>query len=324
MVATVLFGAAVSALTPTAAQAAPESIIVSVQQQQGRRLTMTVHSAAMDTDIPVDIQRPADDSVPRPVLYLLQGAAGGIDGITWKTATDAFEFLADKNINVVSPIGGPFSYYADWIADDPRWGRQKWRTFLVEELPPLINEYLRTSGLDSIAGFSMSGTSSLALAATTGSRYRSVAAYSGCAQISDPIGQELLDITVGTWGLGKPENMYGPSTDQRWRDNDPYVQAEGLRGKSIYISSGGGLPGKYDVYDGRFSLPGPDGFAAQLTKGAIIEAATNYCSRNMRTRLTALGIPATYDIRADGTHSWGYWDEALRNSWPVLAAPLGI
>ncbi len=309
---------------PANAHAAPETKIVSVQQQEDvRKITVMVHSAAMDKDIPIDIQRPADNSAPRPVLYLLQGAAGGEDGITWKSATEVFQFLADKNINVVSPVGGMLSYYADWITDDPRLGRQKWRTFLTSELPPVIDKYLGTNGRNAVAGFSMSGTSSLALAETSGNLYQSVAAYSGCAQISDPVGEDLLKV-VGAYGEVDFQNMYGPFGNPLWRANDPYVQAEGLRGKSIYISSGGGLPGKYDVYNGKYSLPGPDGFLAQMTKGSAIEAATNYCSRNMQTRLNQLGIPATYDIRADGTHSWGYWDEALRNSWPVLAAPLGI
>ncbi|MGW4848098.1 alpha/beta hydrolase [Nocardia brasiliensis] len=321
---TIVISVAAVIASPTRTSAEPASDLLSGEHENARNITLTVHSAAMDMDIPVEIQRPADGSQPRPVLYLLQGAAGGEDGITWKSATDVFRFLSDKNINVVSPIGGMMSYYADWVADDPRLGRQQWRTFLTSELPPVINRYLGTNGRNAVAGFSMSGTSALALAATTGDLYRSVAAYSGCTQISDPVGQGLLKFTIGVWGLANPQNMYGPYDDPRWRANDPYVQAEGLRGKSIYISSGGGLPGRHDIYNGRFSLPGPDGFAAQLSKGAIIEAATNYCSRNMQQRLTALGIPATYDLRPDGTHSWGYWDEALRNSWPTLVAPLGI
>lgn len=318
-------GVGAAAVLSAPAQATPaESKIVSVQERDARNLTMTVHSAAMDRDIPLEIMRAADNSTPRPVLYMLLGAGGGEDGVTWSTETDVMQFLSDKNVHVVTPVAGQFSYYADWIKDDPRLGRQKWKTFLSRELPPLIDKYLGASGRNGITGFSMAGTSVLALAATTGDLYSSVAAYSGCAQISDPIGQEFLRITEETWGWVNADNMYGPRGDARWRENDPYVQAEGLRGKSIYISSGGGLPGKHDVYNGRYSLPGANGIATQLVKGGVIEASTNYCSRNMRDRLNSLGIPATYDINADGTHSWGYWEDALRNSWPVLAAPLGV
>ncbi|MFE5461626.1 alpha/beta hydrolase [Nocardia sp. NPDC056564] len=321
----VTVGAAVIAIMPTPAHAAPaESTIIAVHEHDARKLTLTIHSAAMDRDIQVETQRAADTGAPRPVLYLLQGAGGGEDGVTWETETDAMQFLSTKNVHVVSPIGGMFSYYADWVNDDPRLGRQKWKTFLTRELPPLIDKYFATSGRNGIAGFSMAGTTTLALAATTGDLYSSVAAYSGCAQISDPVGQEFVRLTVETWGWAHLENMYGPANDPRWAANDPYVQAEGLRGKSIYISSGGGLPGKYDELNGKYSLPGVDGYAAQLIKGGVIEAGTNYCSRNMQTRLNTLGIPATYDIHPDGTHSWGYWEDALKNSWPALSAPLGI
>ncbi|QIS01625.1 esterase family protein [Nocardia brasiliensis] len=321
----VTVGAFATAVISTPAQAEPaESSIVAVRQHDARRATLTIHSAAMERDIQVDMQRAFDTSVARPVLYLLQGAGGGEDGVTWATETDVMEFLSPKNVNVVSPIGGQFSYYADWVRDDERLGKQKWKTFLTRELPPIADKYFGSSGRNALAGFSMAGTTTLALAATTGDLYASVAAYSGCAQISDPVGQQFVQLTVEAWGWARMANMYGPPDDPRWAANDPYVQAEGLRGKSIYISSGGGIPGKYDELNGKYSLPGVDGFAAQLIKGGAIEAATNYCSRNMQARLNSLGIPATYDIHPDGTHSWGYWEEAFKNSWPTLAAPLGI
>ncbi|MEU7631011.1 alpha/beta hydrolase family protein [Nocardia sp. NPDC049220] len=278
----------------------------------------------MDLDIPVEVQRAADVGAPRPVLYMLLGAGGGVDGSTWATKTDAMSFLADKNVHVITPIGGMFSYYADWQKDDARLGRQKWKTFLSKELPPLIDNYLGTNGRHALAGYSMSATTTLALAATTGDLFSGVAAYSGCAQTSDPIGREFVRLTVEEWGLAELDNMWGPEGDPEWMANDPYVHAEGLRGKAIYISSGNGIPGVYDQYGGKFSLPGPWGFSNQLVLGGLIEAATNYCAHNMRARLDSLGIPAHYNFRPEGTHSWGYWEDALKDSWPVLAAALGI
>ena len=84
------------------------------------------------------------------------------------------------------------------------------------------------------------------------------------------------------------------------------------------------VPGVYDVYGGRYSLPGAWGFSNQLVLGGIIEAGANYCSHNMKARLESLGIPARYNFRPEGTHTWGYWEDALKDSWPTLAAPLGI
>nr|WP_228816612.1 alpha/beta hydrolase family protein [Nocardia transvalensis] len=301
-----------------------ESAIVGVEVDDPRHETLTVRSAAMGAEIPVEVQRAADQSVPRPVLYLLLGAGGGIDGATWATKTDAWQFLSDKNVNVVTPIGGMFSYYADWERDDPRLGRNKWRTFLTQELPPLLNKHLNANGRNGLAGYSMSGTTTLGLAATMPDMYQAVAAYSGCAQTSDPIGHEFIRLTVEEWGLADVENMWGPPGDPNWVRNDPYVHAEGLRGKAIYISTGNGLPGQYDVYGGKHSLQGPWLFANQIVIGGIIEAGTNYCARNMQKRLDSLGIPAEYNFRPTGTHSWGYWQDDLKDSWPVLAAGLGV
>ncbi|MDJ0114788.1 esterase family protein, partial [Rhodococcus erythropolis] len=40
-------------------------------------------------------------------------------------------------------------------------------------------------------------------------------------------------------------------------------------------------------------------------------------------RLNALGIPATFDFKPSGTHSWGYWQDDLHNSWPMIASSMG-
>lgn len=295
-----------------------------VTDQNDQQMIVWVYSASMGTEVPVRVQRPHDPSVPRPVLYLLNGAGGGVDNADWKKQTRAMEFLADKNVNVVTPLGGPWSYYADWINPDPVLGDNKWQTFLTEELPPIIDAGLGTTGKNAIAGLSTSGTTVLALPIAKPGLYRSVAAYSGCAQISDPLGYQAVKVTVNTWGGGNVDNMYGPEGDPRWAANDPYVNAEKLRGLPMYISSGSGLPGEYEQLNGEYALPGVEGLANQVVIGGIIEAAVNACSHNLKAKLDGLGIPATYSFPPTGTHSWGYWEDDLKDSWPVLAGPLGI
>jgi S-formylglutathione hydrolase FrmB len=273
----------------------------------------------------VDVQRPADASVPRPVLYLLNGAGGGQDDASWQRRTDIVDgFLGDKNVNVIQPIGGKWSYYADWINDDPHLGRNKWKTFFTEELPPLVDSALGTNGVHAIAGLSTSGTSVLNLAIAKPGLYKAVAAYSGCAQTSDPVGRQFVKLTVETWGGGDVTNMYGPDGASAWAANDPYLHADQLRGLGLYISSGNGLPGSYDTMDNPYALPGAGGLANQLLIGGAIEAGTNYCTHNLKAKLDSLGIPATYNFRSSGTHSWGYWRDDFVSSWPVLARGLGL
>lgn len=300
------------------------SKVTKIEVKNGRELTMYVYSASMQREIPLDVLRPADTSVPRPTLYMLNGAGGGEDAATWRARTDAYDFFGDKNINVVSPIGGKWSYYADWKQPDPVLGVNLWKTFMTEEIPPLVDAALGTNGVNSLAGLSSSGTSVLQLSIAKPGLYGAVAAYSGCAQISDPIGQTFVKQVVELYGGGSTLNLYGPDNDPMWAQNDPYVNAEGLRGTGLYISNGTGLPGIYD------NLNGPDikgkvpTLANQIIIGGVIEAATNYCSHNLQNKLNQLGIPATYNFRDGGTHSWGYWGDDLKNSWPVLARGLGI
>jgi S-formylglutathione hydrolase FrmB len=289
-----------------------------------RTIALHVYSAAMKQDVLVNVQRPADASKPRPVLYLLNGAGGGEDAATWTRNTDVLGFLKSKNVNVVQPIGGKWSYYADWRSPDPVLGVNKWKTFLTKELPPVIDAGLGANGLNAIAGLSTSGTTVLALPESSPGLYKAAAAYSGCAQISDPIGYRFVNLAVETWGGGDTVNMYGPFGDPMWAANDPYVHADRLRGLQLFISNGTGLPGPYDTLNGPYALPGVFGLADQIVIGGVIEAAVNYCAHNLQNRLNALGIPATYDFTPTGTHSWGYWQDAFIKSWPVLARGLRL
>lgn len=301
------------------------SKISKAEYKDARNLRLHVFSTAMNQNVIIDVQRPADASVPRPTLYLLNGAGGGQDTASWQVNTDALAFLADKNVNVIQPIGGKWSYYTDWIKDDPELGRNKWKTFFTEELPPLVDGALGTNGINAIAGLSTSGTTVLALPIAKPGLFKAAAAYSGCAQTSDPVGSEFVRLTVEVWGGGNTDNMWGPPGSPDWVANDPYVNAEGLRGTELYISTGNGLPGPHDNLDSQYlQSPGPAGLANQIIVGGVIESGTNYCTHNLATKLNQLGIPATFNFRPSGTHSWGYWRDELLASWPTLARGLGI
>lgn len=288
-----------------------------------QRWTVEVYSPAMDIVVPLDILRPADSSVPRPVLYALGGAGVGlIPGTGWAESSDIFEFYSDKDVNVVVPSTGNFSYYTDWADDDPKLGRNRWQTFLTEELPPVIDEALDTNGIQSIVGMSMSAGSALDLAIHSGDLYSGVASFSGCVRTSDPVGRQFVKLVVERRGKADVDNMWGPPGDPRWAEHDVYLNAEQLRGKALYLTSRNGLPGPYDV-PGQERAAG-ESFATQIVVGGAIETATNICTRQLVDRLDSLGIPVTADLDSPGTHSWGYWEDDLRNSWPVLAASMGL
>ncbi|WP_407671238.1 alpha/beta hydrolase [Nocardia stercoris] len=308
--------------------AADGSRITDVTYDSDRHLTMKVYSAAMDKDVTVLVQRPADTSVPRPVLYLLNGNGGGVDLVSWETNTDVLQFLNDKNVNVVTAIGGASSYYTDWQKPDPVLGVNKWKTFFTEELPPLIDAALATDGTNAIAAISMTETSILQLAEAKPGLYRALGAYSGCAGTSDHYGRDFVKTVVEFYGGGDVRNMWGEDDDPMWQANDPLLHAEGLRGMKLYFSTGTGMPGVHDnIQDDHIAGPvghDPVMLADQIVIGGLIEAGVNWCTHNLQTTLGQLNIPATFDFQPNGTHSWGYWEDEFKKSWPVLADGLGI
>nr|WP_223309294.1 alpha/beta hydrolase family protein [Gordonia hankookensis] len=304
------------------AAASTTSHVVSRYDDDPQQVTLMVYSASMGRTIPVTVLTPRNRSTPSPTLYLLNGAGGGEDSATWDARTDYKKYFADQNAYVVTPIGGAFSYYTDWQRDDPALGRNKWQTFLTKELPPLIDAEFDTTKRNGLAGISMAGTSVLNLAIAAPGLYKSVAAFSGCARTSDPIGQEYIRLVVQDRGGANMTNMWGPLDGPGWRANDPYLNAQKLRGTKLYMTAGTGLSGPHE----RLNDPGVKGdalfLANQAVLGGAIEAAIDQCTRAMATRLADLHIPASVKLRPTGTHSWGYWQDDLHQTWPRMAADL--
>ncbi|NKY89302.1 esterase family protein [Nocardia veterana] len=274
----------------------------------------------MNIPVRVDVLPAPDRSRPAPTVYLLNGIDGGADG-NWISRTDIARFFADRQVNVVVPFGGANSYFADWRVDDPVLGRQRWASFLTAELPPIIDSGFGTNGRNAIIGVSMAGTSVFQLALAAPGRYRAIGSLSGCARTSDPQGRLIVDAVVGA-GLGNTVNMWGPPADPAWAANDPYLHADRLRGTAIYVSTGTGAPGPLDTLDGPGIGSNPAKLADQVLVGGALEIGAVRCTRELRDRFTELGIPATVELRPNGTHSWGYWQEDLHRSWPLFAAAL--
>ncbi|AZG46756.1 alpha/beta hydrolase [Gordonia insulae] len=316
--------AATGSLTAPRAAAAPDPTkpyVMSTVPFDGRE-RLKVWSPAMARAVTVDVQRPAgtgtgsDTAGARPTLYMLDGAEAHDEESGWYALTDLATLAAGEKLNVVTPVGDAHSYYTDWRAVDPGVGKKyMYETFLTKELPPLIDDELGGNGRNAIAGASMGGVAALTLAARAPELYRGVAGYSDCANISSIPNQLLTQWDVSRGG-GDVANMWGPVGDPEWARHDPYLMADKLRGTTIYLSSGNGVPGKYNNL-----LADP---IDETFRGIIGEIGTSFCTGQMTTRLSALGIPYTANLRTTGTHKWGYWKDELAVSWPVLMRSLGL
>ncbi len=125
-----------------------------------------------------------------------------------------------------------------------------------------------------------------------------MAGYSDCANISSPQNQLLTRWDVSRGG-GDATNMWGgPFGDPEWSAHDPYVNAEKLRGKTIYMSSGNGVPpGRYNNL-----VADPIG---ETVQGIIGEFGSWSCTGQMSNRLSRLGIPLHHQPAAQRNPQMG-------------------
>jgi diacylglycerol O-acyltransferase/trehalose O-mycolyltransferase len=289
-----------SAAAPSAAG------VVGEEPLGGSATKIDVYSPSMDRVVTNRVIRAAGGG-PAPTLYLITGAGGGADGISWWDDTDVREFFADKHVNVVMPVGGGYSMYTDWLSDDPALGRNRWQTYLTQELPDLLDARLGATGRNAIAGVSMSAASALDLAIQAPQRYAAVASYSGCPWSADAAGIAFISAVVGRGG-GNPGNMWGAPGSELWRAHDAFANAADLAGKTIYLSAASGIPGEID----RGGLPFPP-----------LEAIASGCTSAFADRLAELGLPAIHVDRPQGSHTWGQFETDLHDSWPHLARAIG-
>jgi diacylglycerol O-acyltransferase/trehalose O-mycolyltransferase len=54
-----------------------------------------------------------------------------------------------------------------------------------------------------------------------------------------------------------------------------------------------------------------------------IEAISFVSTLAFQSRLKSLGIAATFDFPANGTHSWKYWEDQLWKARPQILGALG-
>ncbi|MQY25273.1 alpha/beta hydrolase [Nocardia aurantia] len=301
---------------PAAATAPDGSYIERVDRVDDRRSDVSVYSAAMRRTVRLAVVAPARPAGPRPVLYLLNGAEDGLfpDGteVSWLTRTDIRDFTAGKDVTLVDVLDGRYTYYTDWVADDPVLGRNRWTTFLTAELPPLIDAAFDGNGRNAIAGVSMSATSALALAEAAPGLYRGVGSFSGCAQTGTDPGRRYVQAVVLSGG-GNPWNMWGADGAPAWTDRDPSADANlaKLRGTELVVTAGDpAAPGRADG-------------APTSPPGRGLEAAVADCTRELAARLDTDGIAATVRYLPGGQHAWPYWQQAVREAWPALARALG-
>lgn len=275
----------------------------------------------MDEDIQVQILTGRDWNIDKnkdyPELLMLDGLRARDDQSGWTIETDIVDFFADKNVNVVLPIGGQSSFYTNWEKPDNGKNYQ-WETFLTKELPPILHNDWRTStDKAGIIGLSMGGTAAMMLAERHRDMFDFVGSFSGILSTTSLGMPQALQFAMLDAGGFHSQNMWGLPSDPRWAEQDPLLHVDKLKDKSIYVSSGNGFAGQYDQVSG---IPG----VSTNIAGMGLEILSRLTSQNFAGALNEAGISANVVYRPSGTHSWPYWQFEMHQSWPQVAAALDV
>ncbi|APT91953.1 esterase [Corynebacterium phocae] len=247
---------------------------------------------------------------PRPSFYLLPGIEGGQQGLNWLVSTDVKPWFARKNVNVVMPLGGPYSLYTDWSSPDPILGVNRWSTYVGRELPPLIDAAFGGTGVDAVAGLSSTGAAALNIAAHNSARFRAAASYSGCPMQSSPLGATVASAMMSSGG-GSSMNAWGLPGGPAWRNNDPASNLHLLRDVEVFTASASGIPG------------GPD-IGSQSLKSAIgpqlVERVSNMCTADFVRSARQAGVRVNHYYSPLGAHTFGLFAHEMKVSWAQTIA----
>ncbi len=289
--------------------------ITGVQQVTGRWDKVSVYSPSMNKVIVNDVYRAPGPGAP--TFYLLPGIDGG-DNLdpgssiapgakSWFGMTDVQGFFADKNVNVVSPLGGQFSWYTDWVNDPSK----QYQTYMTRELPPVIDTAYDTNGVNAVAGLSSTGGTAIDYAVQAPGVYRAVGSYSGFPAVSDPPAPGQVALTLMSGGASA-ENMWGPLGGPGWVDHDPAKNVEALRGVAVYAAASDGGAGDVDKL--------PPGFGANVAGGFIEDIVADSTQRFADAAADA-GVPVNYVVRPEGSHTWGLFESEMQESWNTTIGP---
>ena len=274
--------------------------------------TLNVPSAAMGRNVPIRFQGGGSHA-----LYLLDGLRARDDNSGWDIETPAFEWYYQSGLSVVMPVGGMSSFYTDWY--QPAVGNgttqtYKWETFLTQELPAWLaaNRGISQSG-NAVVGLSMSGSTALIYATYHPNQFKYAGSLSGFLNLSDPFWPPLVGLAMNDSGGFNPGAMWGPPGDPAWARNDPTVNVAQLvaTGSRIWVYCGSGVPGDL-------------GGATEGIPQQFLESFTLKSNQNFQNAYVAAGgNNATFDFPPTGTHTWGYWGQALLSMKPDIQRTLG-
>lgn len=332
------FGLAVAALLPFGASVAGPVVEPATAQAAFNPDGFDFWVDSSMGPIKTRVFRAADGNTNR-VVYALDGQRARDDLNGWEIETEGARALTAANINVVMPVGGMSSFYADWKAPSTFLGipagsaggsgtgssqvlaggpgkssTYKWETFLTTDLRNALRDRLGFSPTrNGVFGLSMSGSAALTLAAYHPDQFVYAGSLSGALNLSMSGMRDAVRLSMIDCG-GFNIDALGSAKDPSWTRLDPFTFAPKLKANNtrLFISAGSGLPTSTDAIN------------MSTIQGMGIEAVALVGTKSFQSRFTSVGGKnVVYDYPAVGVHNWKNWESELARMIPDLSPNIG-
>ena len=299
----------------------PEGVSVDrIEWLTNRRVAVFIRSAAMSEQlmqVQILLARDwhSDPQAKFPEVWALDGLRARDDENGWTIETNIEQFYADKNVNVILPVGGESSFYSDW--QRPNNGKNyKWETFLTKELVPVLNNEFRSNNSRAVVGISMGGTAAINLAERNPHLFKFVGSFSGYLDTTTtgmPTAIKAAQMDAGGYDS---EAMWGPAGSQDWIDHDPKLGIEALKDMTVYVSSGSGRDDFGNPESVAKGAANPAGVGLEVISRLSTQTFVDYASRTP--------VKPVVKFRPSGVHSWEYWQFEMTQAWPYIANALAL
>jgi putative tributyrin esterase len=254
--------------------------------------TVQFHSKLVNASLPYNVVLPpgyrAASTTRYPVLLLLHGWAGHYTD--WLTRTNVADYVAQYRMIVVMPEGNN-GWYVDAAS-----GTDKYESYILQELMPDLDWRYRTIQSRygrGVAGLSMGGYGAIKYGLKFPATFAFAASMSGAFGVT-----RYTETEVGGSNWEPFLKTFGPVGSETRKANDVFEITKALTAARIVS-----LPYFY------FDCGTED--AAQHFKP----------NRELSELFSEKKIPHEYR-ELPGNHSWGYWDQQVREVLRIAAEKL--
>lgn len=291
-----------------------------VEYYSSRHLMVYIRSAAMPDKLQkVQILLARDwyskPDAKFPEVWALDGLRARDDESGWTIETNIESLYADKNVNVIMPVGGESSFYSDWQQPD-NGTHYMWETFLTKELVPILDKEYRSNQKRAITGISMGGTAAMNIAERNPQLFKFVGSFSGYLDTTTRGMEPAITAAQMDAGGFTTSKMWGPFGSQDWIDHDPKLGVGNLKDMTVYVSAGSG---KDDFGSVESVAKGPASVA-----GIGLETISRMSTQTFVDYAKRAGIQPITQFRPSGVHSWEYWQFEMNQAFPEIAKALDL